>query len=107
MSSSDFDILRELINAQSILALNQSNNHKNVVLRETSGDSNYSVVVRRMPHESIVIKTDTFPGLNPSTKISFFNGTRGERKKADVAIIARYKEHNWIVIKSHDAGVYT
>jgi len=52
----------------------------------------YSVDIDNMPPNSIVIKTDAFPAPK-----DFFNGDKGERKRADFVIIANTKDQGFIV----------
>jgi hypothetical protein len=88
---SDIPILKEMLQDSATVSLELDNYGKEMVrLHEPpkADHAGYDVVVRGMPNEEncVVIKTDDFI---PSSK--FFQGTKGELKRADFVIIAIIK----------------
>lgn len=91
---SDLATLYELINGETVAAIEDRSGRKSVVLEE-SGDgqqAGYSINLSGLPEDLIAIKADQFP---PPDRI--FKNTRGECKRADYILIAQAATVNWIV----------
>jgi hypothetical protein len=95
---SDIAILREMINETAVISLeddpqgyNKKNPKKQVTLTEP-GPPSYSVTIRNMPDNAIIIKADAFPALT-----TVFANSRGECKRADFVIVADTDEKKVIV----------
>ena len=91
--TTDLDILNEMINdvAKENLTQIRSGNSLTVKLIEPKA-SDSTVTIKGLPHASIVIKIDSFPDLR-----SIFNGARGERSRADYAIVSESGKSKFIV----------
>ena len=87
----DIQILREMISPDVQVMLQPAQGKPFVQLTDlTSGTT---VRINGVPHDSIVIRAEDFE--NPLT---IFNGSRGERKRADFAIISNDEnEKSWII----------
>ena len=87
----DIQILREMISPDVQVMLQPAQGKPFVQLTDlTSGTT---VKVNGVPHDSIVIRAEDFE--NPLT---IFNGSRGERKRADFVIISNDEnEKRWII----------
>ena len=85
----DLEILNAMINDSAKVQL--LDNQKSVKLTEPQS-SNSSVIVHGLPETTIVIKADAF--RSPDT---FFQGTKGECKRADFVIIAEKGDQKVIV----------
>ncbi|WP_293089052.1 hypothetical protein [Okeania sp. SIO3B5] len=93
MVDSDIDILKRMIQPRATVAL-ESEYQKNIV-KLTEDCDNYTVTIYGMPNydEVIVIKVDTF-----SAPTTIFQGSRGECKRADFAIIADIIEKGKFIV---------
>ena len=92
---SDLDVLRALIKEESLTPLEETSyDKKSVTLREPgdSQNSGYSVQIKGVPEDTVVIKADDFP---PPDKI--FKCEKGECKRADFVMIANTDQANWIL----------
>lgn len=76
----DIDILQQMIKENAKVPLVESYSNKKADL--TEGDD-YSVTIRGIPDDAIIIKVDAF--TSPDT---IFAGSKGEGKRADYVIIA-------------------
>ena len=87
----DIQILREMISPDVQVMLQPAQGKPFVQLTDlTSGTT---VKVNGVPHDSIVIRAEDFE--NPLT---IFNGSKGERKRADFVIISNDEnEKRWII----------
>ncbi len=88
---SDLKILKELIQAKATEPLREEYQQYNVTLKETEGKK-YSVIIKNLPKNSIVIKAEKFKP--PS---SIFQSTKGECSRADYAIITQKDNKKWII----------
>ena len=87
----DIQILREMINPDVQVILQPAEGKSFVQL--TDLQSGTTVRINGVPHDSIVIRAEDFE--NPLT---VFNGSKGERKRADFVIISNDEnEKNWII----------
>lgn len=92
---SDLDILNELINEKALVQLEETSyGKKTVTLSEFSrqGQIQYSIKIKGIPDNTIVIKTDIF-----SSPESIFACQRGECKRADYVIITNSETANFII----------
>ncbi len=78
----DLEILKELITDEALVAI-EDGLYGNPQVTLTEPGPEYTVAINNIPEDSIVIKTDTFPAPK-----HIFNGSKGERKRADFVIIA-------------------
>ncbi len=85
---SDLDILQDLIKGEaSVSLIDASRGEKSSVILEESaspGKSPYSITIKGIPRDTIVIKTDKFSAPN-----SIFKCQKGECRRADYVIITR------------------
>ena len=87
----DIQILREMINPDIQVMLQPAQGRPSVQL--TDSQSGTTVEIKGLPHNSIVIRAENFE--NPLT---IFNGSRGERKRADFVIVSNAgSERKWII----------
>ncbi|MBK8509626.1 MAG: hypothetical protein V9G63_04990 [Candidatus Competibacter sp.] len=89
---SDFDVLRKMIKDSSRLELDDYYSRNQVTLCEPQ-DSDYSVCIRGLPEDTVIIKADDF--RSPDT---IFKGEHGECKRADFLIIAESNDKVFILI---------
>ena len=93
--TSDLDVLRELINEQALVPLEETHYGKKTVILGEFGnrdESQYSIKIKGVPNDAVVVKTDMFP--SPS---NIFTCLRGECKRADYVIIANSETRGFIV----------
>ena len=91
----DLDILRELIRKEATVPPYTTHYGKAEVTLKESGNStsnNYSVKIKGLPKDTVIIKADEF-----SSPDKFFKGDKGECKRADFIIIAQTDNKNWIL----------
>ena len=87
----DIQILREMISPDIQVMLQPSKGKPFVQL--TDLQSGTTVRINGVPHDSIVIRAEDFE--NPLT---VFNGSKGERKRADFVIVSNdERERKWII----------
>ena len=102
--TSDLDVLRELINDGALVQLSGEPGHgrRPAKLEETGDDTDenrYSIRIKGIPDDAVVIKTDAFPAPK-----SIFKCLRGECKRADYVIIASTGSKNYIVYMEMKKG---
>ena len=87
----DIQILQEMISPEAQVILQPAERTSFVQL--TDSQSGTTVRINGVPHESIIIRAEDFE--NPLT---VFNGSKGERKRADFVIVSN-DEHGrkWII----------
>ena len=87
----DIQILREMLNPDAQVTLRSGPGRPSVQL--TDSQSGTTVEIKGLPHNSIVIRAENFE--NPLT---IFNGTKGERKRADFVIVSNDENNRrWII----------
>ena len=87
----DIQILREMLNPDTQVVLQPGQGRPSVQL--TDLQSGTTVEIKGVPSNSIVIRAEDFE--NPLT---IFNGTKGERKRADFVIVSNDEhERKWII----------
>ena len=92
---SDLSILRELIKKEAIVSPTNTHYGKQTAILEEKDDRGvplYSVEIKGIPKDAIVIKADEFP----SPKL-VFNNTKKECRRADFAIVINSAEGNFIL----------
>lgn len=95
---SDIAILKEMLLRSATVPLEPDRYDKGMMVRlcepKSTDHTGYSVEIRGLPNQEdcVVIKADEFP---PTLK--FFQGTKGERKRADFIIVANNNNKNVII----------
>lgn len=93
---SDLDVLQELINERALVPLEETpyggKKTVDLVERDRQGNILYSIKIKGIPNDTIVVKTDRF--TSPET---IFACLRGECKRADYVIIANSDTANFII----------
>ena len=87
---SDIDVLQELIKKEATVPLISASYGKNSAILKEEGQ--YSVKIKGIPKEAIVIKTDTFPPPD-----GLFACQRGECRRADFVIVTNSSQDNFIL----------
>ena len=88
---SDIQILQEMISPEAQVTLQPAERTSFVQL--TDSQSGTTVRINGVPHDSIVIRAEDFE--NPLT---IFNGSKGERKRADFVIVSNDERgKKWII----------
>ena len=91
--TSDLDVLRELINEDALVQFEESAHERRVaVLKEADDPYRYSITIKGVPKDAVVIKTDAFPAPE-----SIFKCRRGECKRADYVIVAISGKRSYVV----------
>ena len=86
----DIEILQEMLISQVQVPLQQEQGRLFVEL--TDKQAKTTVVIKELPHDSIVIRTDVF-----ELKRAFFAGVKDERRRADFVIVSNEDTKKWIV----------
>ena len=87
----DIQILQEMLNPDIRVMLHSGQGRPSVQLTDLQADS--TVEIKGLPHNSIVIRAEDFE--NP---LAVFNGSKGERKRADFVIVSNDEsEKKWII----------
>lgn len=92
---SDIGVLQELINKQALVPLGETPCGKktvDLVERDKQGKILYSIKIKGIPNDTIVVKTDRF-----TSPEKIFACLRGECKRADYVIIANSGSVNFII----------
>lgn len=91
--TSDLDVLRELIHEDALARLERPEHGRRVaVLEETGGRDRYSIKIKGVPNDAVVIKTDAFPAPK-----GIFKCQRGECKRADYVIVTSFEKKSYVV----------
>lgn len=87
----DIQILQEMLSPDAQVVLQPGQGRPSVEL--TDLQSGITVEIKGLPHNSIVIRAENFE--NPLT---MFNGSKGERKRADFVIVSNDdNERKWVI----------
>ena len=86
----DIEILQEMLIPQARIPLQQEQGRLFVEL--TDKQAKTTVVIKELPHDSIVIKTDVF-----ELRRAFFAGSKDERRRADFVIVSNDDTKKWII----------
>jgi hypothetical protein len=94
MWQKDHQILSELI-ADNVLVpiVSSSSSSHEVTLTENTDNTSYSIKIKGLPQETLILKADEFPAL-----LNFFKGSKGERKRADYIILTNIKDDKKIAV---------
>lgn len=90
-------MLRKMLVSTAQLPLHPSPGRPSVKL--TDKQAKTTVEIKGIPHDSVVIRAEDFE--NPLT---IFNGSKGERKRADFVIVAIDGIRKWIICIETQAG---
>lgn len=91
--TSDLDVLRELIHEDALARLERPEHGRRVaVLEETGGRDRYSIRIKGVPDDAVVIKTDAFPAPK-----GIFKCQGGECKRADYVIVTSFDKKSYVV----------
>ena len=94
----DIQILREMLVGRAQVRLQQRHNRLSVEL--TDSQAGTTVEIKGLPPDSIVIRSEDF-----KDPLTIFNGSKGERKRADFVIVANDKsERKWIICLETKGG---
>ena len=94
----DIQILQEMLNPNLQVMLQPEQGRPSVEL--TDSQAGTTVEIKGLPSDSIVIRAEDFK--NPLT---IFNGSKGERKRADFVIVANHEsERKWIICLETKGG---
>ena len=87
----DIQILREMLNPNTQVVVQSGQGRSSVQL--TDSQSGTTVEIKGLPHNSIIIRAEDFE--NP---LIVFNGSKGERKRADFVIVSNDEnDRKWII----------
>ena len=92
---SDLYVLQELINCQALVRLEETHYRKKTVKlieSDSQGRIQYSIKIKGIPNDAIVVKTDMFPSPQ-----NIFRCQNGECKRADYVIVTNSETGNFIV----------
>ena len=86
----DIEILQEMLISQAQVPLQQEQGRVSVELTDMQAKT--TVVIKELPPDSIVIKTDVF-----ELRRAFFAGSKDERRRADFVIVSHEDTKKWII----------
>ena len=92
---SDLDVLRELIKREASVSLvDTSYGKRTAMLTEpaNTGTTGYSVTIKGIPQDAVVIKTDKFPSPD-----GIFSCRKGECRRADYVIVTNSDAGNYML----------
>ena len=96
----DIEILREmLISSAQVPLRQQQGGFPSVEL--TDRQANTTVEIKGLPHDSIVVRAEDF-----EDPLTIFEGSKGERKRADFVIVSNGERGKWIICIETQAGNY-
>lgn len=90
-SVNDIEILQDMLSSAVRVPLQQEGRNRPSV-HLTDRQAGTTVEIKGLPHDSIVIRAEDFE--NP---LLIFNGTKGERKRADFVIVSNEEQEKWII----------
>ena len=97
-SVNDIEILQDMLSSAVRVPLQQEGQNKpSVQLIDEQAVT--TVEIKGLPYDSIVIRAENFE--NP---LLIFNGTKGERKRADFVIVSNDGKGKWIICIETQAG---
>ena len=86
----DIKILEDMLSSRSRVSLQHDGSWFFVELEDTQAKTN--VKIKNIPHNSIVVRTDTFEFRHP-----VFAGSKDEGKRADFVIVSNENEKKWMI----------
>ena len=96
---SDIAILHEMLISAAQVQLQPGSGRPSVELTDKQG--NTTVEIKGLPHDSIVIRAEDF-----EDPLTIFEGSKGERKRADFVIVSNENTKKWIICIETQAGNY-
>ena len=97
-SVNDIEILQDMLSFAVRVPLQQEGQNKPSV-QLIDDQAATAVEIKGLPYDSIVIRAEDFE--NPLT---IFNGSKGERKRADFVIVSNEEQGKWIICIETQAG---
>ena len=97
-SVNDIEILQDMLSSAVRVPLQQEGQNKPSV-QLIDDQAATAVEIKGLPYDSIVIRAEDFE--NPLT---IFNGSKGERKRADFVIVSNEEQGKWIICIETQAG---
>ena len=94
----DIEILREMLICDAQISLQQEEG-KPPSVKLIDKQANTTVEIKGLPHDSIVIRAEDF-----EDPLTVFEGSRGERKRADYVIVSNEDQGKWIICIETQAG---
>ncbi len=89
----DSDLLREILNEAYIETLTTWCDGTNAARLTEPNQDNSFVIIKGLPEDAVIIKTDKFPSHNYQPDHNyFFNDTNGMRRRSDYLIISESKK---------------
>ena len=86
----DIEILEDMLSSRSRVSLQHDGSWFFVELEDTQAKTN--VKIKNIPHNSIVVRTDTFEFRHP-----VFAGSKDEGKRADFVIVSNENAKKWMI----------
>ena len=86
----DIEILEDMLSSRSRVSLQHDGSWFFVELEDTQAKTN--VKIKNIPHNSIVVRTDTFEFRHP-----VFAGSKDEGKRADFVIVSNENSKKWMI----------
>ena len=86
----DIEILEEMLNSRSRVPLQHDGSWFFVELEDRQANTN--VKIKNIPHNSIVVRADTFEFRHP-----VFAGSKDEGKRADFVIVSNENTKKWMI----------
>ena len=93
----DIEILQELLVSGTQIPLQPGPGRPSVILTDIQAKS--SLEIKGVPHDSIAIRAEDF-----EDPLTVFNGSKGERKRADYLIVSNEGGRKWIICIETQAG---
>ena len=87
----DIEILKDMLISDAQIPLRQEENGPSSV-ELTDTQANTTVEIKGLPHDSIVIRAEDF-----EDPLTIFEGSKGERKRADFVIVSNEEAKKWII----------
>lgn len=96
-TGNDIEILQEMLDHETKVQLQQSRGRPSVELHDETGGT--TVAVKGLPHDSIVIRPEKL-----KVPRTVFQGSKGERKRADFVIVSNEEQQKWIICIENKGG---
>ena len=95
----DIEILREMLVPDIQIPLQQGRGRPSVELIDAQAGT--TVAIKGIPHDVIVIRAEDF-----EAPLAVFDGSKGERKRADFVIVSIHENGKWIICIETQRGDY-
>lgn len=86
----DIEILEDMLSSRSRVSLQHDGNWFFVELEDRQANTN--VIIKNIPHNSIVVRADAFEFKHP-----VFAGSKDEGKRADFVIVSNENAKKWMI----------